>query len=201
MSCRVGRVVSILFCLSPTPLMVASDMNWEARIQRVSQYYASYYARHYRVPVELVEAIMEVESGWNPQAQSGKGAVGLMQLMPKTAVRFQVKNCYNIEQNIRGGVAYLAQLYLLFHGDLRLVSAAYFTGEGRILMKKLAYASPDTLAYVRQVARTFRQKQRSNQQRELQEESNAAKKSQPVCPRPVGQYCDQPDRCVTDQSS
>ena len=181
--------------------MVASDMNWEARIQRVSQYYASYYARHYRVPVELVEAIMEVESGWNPQAQSWKGAVGLMQLMPETAVRFQVKNRYNIEQNIRGGVAYLAQLYLLFHGDLRLVSAAYFTGEGRILERKLAYTSPDTLAYVSQVALIYQTNIDRTGKRNCREESNAAKKSQPVCPRPVGQYCDQPDRCVTDQSS
>lgn len=168
MSYRVGRIVSILFCLSPTPWMVASDMNLKARIQGVSQYYASHYARYYRVPVELVEAILEVESGWNPQAQSWKGAVGLMQLMPETAERFQVKNRSNIEQNIRGGVAYLAQLYQLFQGDLRLVTAAYLVGEGRILERKLAYASPDALAYVSQVARIYQKRQRSNRQKELQ---------------------------------
>ena len=177
MSCRVNRIASILFCLSPTPWMVASDINWEARIQRISQYYACHYARCYGVPVELVEAILEVESGWNPQAQSWKGAVGLMQLMPETAVRFQVKNRYNIEQNIHGGVAYLAQLYLLFQGDLRLVTAAYLAGEGRILERKLAYASPDALAYVSQVARIYQARQRSNWQRNCREESNAAKKS------------------------
>lgn len=60
-------------------------------------------SRAYRVPVELVEAIIEVESNWSPHAVSSKGAVGLMQLMPATAVRFGVRNRFDIEDNIRGG--------------------------------------------------------------------------------------------------
>ncbi|MCI0626741.1 MAG: lytic transglycosylase domain-containing protein [Acidobacteria bacterium] len=89
----------------------------EVRVRAVSTYYAQHYARLYCVPIELVEAIIEVESGWRPEAMSSKGAVGLMQLMPATAQRFQVRNRYNIEQNIRGGVSYLAVLYKLFKGD------------------------------------------------------------------------------------
>jgi len=67
--------------------------------------------RHLRigieVPVELVDAVIQVESGWNPFAVSMKGAAGLMQLMPATAIRFGVHDRFNIEENIRGGVAYL----------------------------------------------------------------------------------------------
>ena len=90
------------------------------------------------VPNELVHSIIEVESAWNPRAVSTKGAVGLMQLMPATAVTFGVTNRFDIEQNIRGGVAYLARLLKLFDGDLRLVAAAYLTGENRILPVGLA---------------------------------------------------------------
>ncbi len=68
----------------------------------------------YRVPPELVYAVIEVESAWQPRAVSNKGAVGLMQLMPATAVNFGVTNRFEIEQNIRGGVAYLARLLKLF---------------------------------------------------------------------------------------
>jgi soluble lytic murein transglycosylase-like protein len=152
----------VVLCLLSIPLLAAGDQSFKVRIQRVSEYYAAHYAKHYGVPVELVEAIIEVESGWNPLAQSTQGAAGLMQLMPATAARFQVKNRSNIEQNIRGGVEYLAYLYRLFEGDLRLAMAAYVAGESRVLRKKLAYASPEVLAYVSEVARIYRQKQKSN---------------------------------------
>ena len=72
--------------------------------------WADYYAAVYRVPPDLVHAIIEVESAWQPRAISNKGAAGLMQLMPATAVTFGVTNRFEIEQNIRGGVAYLARL-------------------------------------------------------------------------------------------
>jgi len=81
-----------------------------------------------------------------------------MQLMPATAVRFGVRNRFDIEQNIRGGVAYLACLLKLFHGDLRLVAAAYLTGENRILPIGLGYSHADTYRYVGKVARLYREK-------------------------------------------
>ena len=97
--------------------------------------WADYYAAVYRVPPELVQAIIEVESAWQPRAVSKKGAVGLMQLMPSTAANFGVTNRFEIEQNIRGGVAYLARLLKLFNGDLRLVAAAYVAGEGALAIR------------------------------------------------------------------
>lgn len=116
------------------------------------------YSRAYQVPVELVEAIIEVESNWSPHAVSPKGAVGLMQLMPATAVRFGVRNRFDIEDNIRGGVAYVAWLIRLFDGDLRLAVAAYFVGESQILLRGLAYSSPEVFRYVSRVAQRYRAK-------------------------------------------
>ena len=117
-----------------------------------------YYACIYQVPVELVDAVIEVESGWNPYAVSPKGAVGLMQLMPGTAVRFGVWNRFRIDENIQAGVAYLAWLILIFQGDLRLVTAAYLVGESPIRSRGLAYSSPEVYRYVSRVAELYRAK-------------------------------------------
>jgi len=117
---------------------------------------AAYYASRFKVPVELVDAIIQVESGWNPRAVSKKGAAGLMQLMPETALRFGVRDRFNIQENIRGGVAYLAWLIGLFHGDLRLAVAAYQVGEEDILARGLAYSSREVFEYVSRVARLYR---------------------------------------------
>jgi len=116
---------------------------------------ADYYATAYRVPPELVHAIIEVESGWQPHVVSNKGAAGLMQLMPATAATFGVTNRFEVEQNIRGGVAYLARLLKLFNGDLRLVCAAYVAGENRILPAGLNYSNAEVFEYVRKVARLY----------------------------------------------
>jgi len=120
--------------------------------------WADHYAAVYQVPSELVHSIIEVESAWNPRAVSTKGAVGLMQLMPVTAVRFGVTNRFDTEQNIRGGVAYLARLLKLFDGDLRLVAAAYLTGENRILPVGLGYSHAEVYQYVVKVERLYREK-------------------------------------------
>jgi soluble lytic murein transglycosylase-like protein len=114
--------------------------------------WARYYASRLGVPEDLVDAVIQVESGWDPYALSEKGAAGLMQLMPDTAARFGVADRFNIEENIRGGVTYLARLIHLFDGDLRLVLAAYQVGEAPILSRRLAYSSPDVFLYVQRVA-------------------------------------------------
>lgn len=123
---------------------------------RVASICADYYADRYGVPRELVHAIIEVESAWQPYAVSAKGAVGLMQLMPATAATFGVRNRFRIEENIQGGVAYLSWLQQRFQGDLRLVTAAYFAGENRIASRGLSYSSPDVFGYVSRVAQVYR---------------------------------------------
>jgi soluble lytic murein transglycosylase-like protein len=122
--------------------------------------WVDYYTGVYRVPPALVHAVIEVESAWQPRAVSKEGAAGLMQLMPATAATFGVTNRFDDEQNIRGGVAYLARLLDLFHGDLRLATAAYATGEGRILRAGLQYSNAEVFAYVSRVAGLYRQEQR-----------------------------------------
>lgn len=120
--------------------------------------WADYYAAAYRLPRELVHSIIEVESGWQPRAVSSKGAAGLMQLMPATAVTFGVTNRFDVTQNIRGGVAYLSHLLRLFQGDLRLALAAYIAGEERILSAGLAYSNAEVFDYVTRVTELYRAK-------------------------------------------
>lgn len=126
------------------------------RLREISGRWAEYYAHVYRVPVDLVDAIIDEESGWDPYAVSRKGAAGLMQLMPATAVRFGVRDRFRVQENIRGGVQYLAWLDREFNGDLRLITAAYYVGEYPILLRGLAYSSRDVQSYVRRIARRYR---------------------------------------------
>jgi soluble lytic murein transglycosylase-like protein len=126
------------------------------QLDETSMRWLRYYAAVYRVPVELVQAIIDEESGWNPYAVSRKGAAGIMQLMPETAIRFGIHNRFRLDENVRGGVAYLAWLTERFDGDLRLVTAAYYVGEGPISARRLAYSSADVQGYVMRVARRYR---------------------------------------------
>ena len=113
------------------------------------------YAAHYRVPPELIAALIDVESRWNPRAVSNKGAMGLMQLMPATAQRFGAFDPFNVEQNIAAGTRYVTALMWEFHGDLRLVAAAYYAGDRGIAREQLNYRNPDVVAYVQAVRRQY----------------------------------------------
>lgn len=89
-------------------------------------------APRYAVDARLAVAVASVESNFDASACSPKNAQGVMQLIPETAVRFNVRNPYNAEQNIRGGLAYLRWLGKYFDGDLVRVIAAYNAGEGAV---------------------------------------------------------------------
>ena len=135
--------------------------------RKLSTRWAEYYAAVYQVPVELVAAIIDEESGWDPYAVSKKGAAGIMQLMPRTAVRFGVRNRFLVQENIRGGVAYLAWLKQKFNGDLRLITAAYYVGEYQISSRGLEYSLPDVQSYVKRVAHRYRVRRALRTQSEL----------------------------------
>jgi soluble lytic murein transglycosylase-like protein len=125
----------------------------------VEMCWANYYARAYGVPLELVQAIIDVESAWHPYVISTKGAAGLMQLTAPTAFAFGVTNRFRIEENIRGGVAYLAYLSRQFEGELRLVAAAYYAGEQRIKKRGLTCSDADIYRYVCLVQRFYSRRQ------------------------------------------
>ena len=156
------RAASLTLLLLNVALQTLTAQSGTAQpeIRVLSIRWAKYYAAVYRVPLELVMAIIDEESAWNPYAVSEKGAVGLMQLMPQTALRFGVRDRFRLDESIRGGVAYLAWLNREFGGDLRLVTAAYYAGEDPISRRKLDYSSADVQGYVKRVARRYRARRR-----------------------------------------
>jgi soluble lytic murein transglycosylase-like protein len=153
---RLVLSVAVLSCLMPMSAYAAQP-NLELL------YYADAYADHYRIPRALVYAIVEQESSWNPSALSNKGAAGLMQLMPETARFYGVQNRYVASQNLSGGVPYLADLLRRFHGELRLVVAAYYCGSSPLDRRGLAYRNPDVVAYVEAVRRRYERHLREQQ--------------------------------------
>ena len=108
-----------------------------------------------QVDPQLVQAIIKVESEYDPKAVSSKGAMGLMQLIPETAQRFGVENPFNPKENIEGGVSYLKHLLDLFGGDLPLSLAAYNAGEGAVQRSGGIPSYAETRDYVRRVTNIY----------------------------------------------
>jgi soluble lytic murein transglycosylase-like protein len=90
-------------------------------------------ARTHGVDPRLVHAVIRAESGYNDRAQSNKGALGLMQLIPATAERMGVKNPFDPVENIFGGTRYLSQLIRMFNGNIELALAGYNAGENAVI--------------------------------------------------------------------
>jgi len=109
-----------------------------------------HYSRQNRLDPKLVQAVMQVESGYNPRALSSKGAIGLMQLMPATARSLRVDDPWDPEANIRGGTAYLRQQLNRF-GDLRMALAAYNAGPTAVSRYGGIPPYAETQRYVRKV--------------------------------------------------
>jgi hypothetical protein len=121
-------------------------------------FYSGEYDRHIEdaatqtgVAVDLVRAVIQVESEFDPLAVSSKGAQGLMQLMPFTARRFGVSDPFDPRQNIIGGVQYLRFLLDLFQGDVGLALAGYNAGENNVVRFKGIPPFKETQSYVQRI--------------------------------------------------
>ena len=128
----------------PLPISYAKDSN---RFDHL----ISEFSGKYQVDFALIKAMIRAESGFNPYAVSRKGAKGLMQLMPATALRMNVMDVYNPKENIDGGVRYIKYLLSLFNNDLRLSLAAYNAGENLVSELRTIPPYRETVDYIRKV--------------------------------------------------
>ena len=114
-------------------------------------------AHSHRLPSSLIKAVIRVESNFQPEATSPKGAQGLMQLMPGTAESLQVANPYDIRENIWAGTRYLGMLLRKFNFQLPLALAAYNAGPQRVEKCQNIPPIRETQAFVRDVCTNFLQ--------------------------------------------
>lgn len=148
---RFKRVAGLSSSGESTSLMTAKS----APINTYSDLIKTTAATH-QVDEALLHAVIKTESGYNPNAVSPKGAIGLMQLMPATAKRYGVTNARDPADNLQGGARYLKDLMARFNNNLPLVLAAYNAGEMAVARHKHAvppYA--ETQNYVPQVMRYY----------------------------------------------
>lgn len=143
-----GRETARASCQGLTPVSM----------QRRAASYAALIEKHARangLSPELVSAVMRVESCYDHRAVSRSGARGLMQLMPGTARQLGVQDSFDPEQNIAGGVRYLAQMLQRFGADVRLALAAYNAGPDAVAAYGKVPPYPETQSYVQRILKLY----------------------------------------------
>jgi len=124
-----------------------------------------YAAIQNQLDYKLLQAIIDTESAFNPQAYSKAGAIGLMQLMPQTAKQLQVQNSWNPIQNIQGGAKYFRQMLNLFEQNIELSLAAYNAGPNAVKRAGNTIPNyPETKRYVHKVMQTYLKLKTSNKE-------------------------------------
>lgn len=156
---RVSQAPVLPDCLTrqpePPPAQEPVEVAFYEKDSEIHQL-VSRLAPDYGIDVALAMAVIAVESGFNPRATSPKNAQGLMQLIPDTARRFQVRDAYDPEQNIKGGLAYLQWLMTEFEGKVELVAAAYNAGEQVVARYGGIPPYAETRSYVEKILALYR---------------------------------------------
>jgi soluble lytic murein transglycosylase-like protein len=137
----VAVAVTPTAVVSTTP--ASSRAGLEALVREVSS--------EHGIDPRLADAVVQVESGYDPRAVSRRGALGLMQLMPETARRLDVSNPFDPEQNVRGGMREFARLVNRYSGRLPLALAAYNAGEGAVTRYRGIPPYAETRTYVTRI--------------------------------------------------
>jgi hypothetical protein len=119
-------------------------------------------AKKHGLDEALISSVIAAESNFNPRAVSRKRALGLMQLLPKTAASFSVSNAFDPAQNVEAGTRYLRQLLDRYHGNMLLALAAYNAGPGRVEQYGGVPPFYETHAYLWRVARKFAEQKKAD---------------------------------------
>jgi soluble lytic murein transglycosylase-like protein len=134
--------------VSPIPVQTASAVDVQRAVTRA--------AEQHHVHPALLLAVMKAESSFNPIVVSKAGAVGLMQLVPETAMRHGVQHLYDTNENVAGGARHLRYLLDRFHGNTRLALAAYNAGERKVDRYRQIPPYKETRHYVQKVLSYYR---------------------------------------------
>jgi soluble lytic murein transglycosylase-like protein len=161
---------------APTPAPVQTAASKTGSFDPIIEKYAG----ENQLDPHLIRSIIDQESGFNPKAVSPKGARGLMQLMPSTAARLGVKNSFDPEQNIQGGVKHFKFLMDNFNNNLELSLAAYNAGENLVQRLGRIPAIKETRDYVQSITRKYGKKQQLN-----------ARVQEPPANPPIFRYIDE----------
>jgi len=135
-------------------IMAANSRGHQASQEEIDASIVMAAARH-NVDPNLVRAVVKVESNFNSNAVSRKGALGLMQLMPQTARQLKVKNPFDPDQNVDAGVRHLKDLLQSYGGDVKLTLAAYNAGEGAVARSRGVPHYAETQDYVRKITNLY----------------------------------------------
>jgi soluble lytic murein transglycosylase-like protein len=152
-----GSFTRILVQGRPTATTSCAGLNAASMRQR-AEHYAPLIRRHaatHGLEPRLVSAVMRVESCYDRRAVSRSGARGLMQLMPGTALELGVRDSFDPEQNVEGGVRYLARMLKRFGNDLRLGLAAYNAGPEAVEAYRDVPPYPETRNYVTRILKLY----------------------------------------------
>jgi soluble lytic murein transglycosylase-like protein len=148
-----NRIAAALLLFALAPCLVAAAA---ADLRKLYNPIVKQVAGKYRLDPELIHIVIRAESNYDAFAISSAGAMGLMQLMPATALQYGVKNVFDPAQNIEGGVRYLRDLVRLYKGQTRLVLAAYNAGQEAVRKYKGIPPYPETKSYIAGIMRAYK---------------------------------------------